>query len=117
MGLGYVGTQTLSTKLTKILYTHIKHNLPEITAEITERISEVSARLGDMGPPLPEEPSEKLQMAWSMVMDFCATFKNAIAGKGASRKERKEVGIHIHPVAWKAHARWRQDQDHVPQPV
>ena len=91
MGVGFVGTQTLSNKLTKILYTHIKHNLPEITNEIKERIQEVSDRLNEMGTPLPEEPSEKLQMAWSMVMEFCAAFKNAIAGKGASRKDRKEV--------------------------
>lgn len=91
MGFGYVGTATLSNKLTKILYTHIKHNLPEIIKELAERMKEVSDRLSELGPPLPEEPSDKLQMAWSMVMDFCSTFKNAIAGKAITHKERKEV--------------------------
>ena len=32
-----LGTDTLTTKLTKVLFTHIKHNLPEITKEIREK--------------------------------------------------------------------------------
>ena len=34
-----IGTDTLTHKLTKVLFTHIKHNLPEITKEIKEKIS------------------------------------------------------------------------------
>ena len=92
MGPGYAGTQTLSNKLTKILYTHIKHHLPDIIKEITERIHEVSDRLTELGPPMPEEQNEKLQMAWTMVMDFCSHFKDAIAGKAHSKKDRREKG-------------------------
>ena len=91
MGPGYVATQTLSNKLTRILYTHIKHNLPDIIKEICERVQEVSDRLNELGPPMPEEQNEKLQMAWTMVMEFCTCFKNAIAGKAISRRDRKEV--------------------------
>jgi hypothetical protein len=91
MGPGYVGTQTLSNKLTKILYTHIKVNLPDIAKEIGDRANEVNERMKELGTPLPEEPNEKLQMAWSMVMEFCTRFKEAIAGKTLSRKDRKEV--------------------------
>ena len=90
MGPGYVGTQTLSNKLTRILYTHIKFNLPDIIREISERIQDVSDRLKDLGPPLPEEPSEKLQMAWIMIMEFCQMFKDAISGKPLTHKDRKE---------------------------
>lgn len=90
MGPGYTGTKTLSEKLTKILYTHIKHNLPEIIKEIHERIQEVNERLTELGPPMPEEPSEKLQMAWMMVMDFCNRFKNAISGKANMQRGKKE---------------------------
>lgn len=90
MGPGYVGTQTLSNKLTKILYTHIKYNLPDIIKEISERIQEVTDRLNDLGPPMPEAPEEKLQMAWIMIMEFCQAFKDAIAGKPIGRKDRKE---------------------------
>eukprot|EP00831_Metopus_contortus_P020154 TRINITY_DN1883_c0_g4_i1.p1 TRINITY_DN1883_c0_g4~~TRINITY_DN1883_c0_g4_i1.p1 ORF type:complete len:676 (-),score=161.20 TRINITY_DN1883_c0_g4_i1:57-2084(-) len=92
MGPGYTGTRTLSNKLTKILYTHIKHNLPDITKEISERIGEVTDRLKELGPPMPEEQHEKLQMAWTMVIEFCDRFKAAIAGRSFDRKERKERG-------------------------
>ena len=34
---GVLGTDTLTSKLTKVLFTHIKHNLPEITKEIREK--------------------------------------------------------------------------------
>lgn len=85
-----MGTQTLSNKLTKILYTHIKYNLPEIVKEISERIQEVSDRLKELGPPLPEAPSEKLQMAWIMIMQFCSYFRDAIAGKSSTKKDRSE---------------------------
>lgn len=91
IGPGYVGTKTLTDKLTKILYTHIKHNLPDIINEITERIREVTDRLNELGPAMPEAPNEKLQMAWTMVMEFCNNFKSAIAGKAITRKDRREV--------------------------
>lgn len=105
MGSGYVGTSTLSSKLTRILYTHIKHNLPDIIKEMSERIKEVSDRLTELGTPMPEKPDEKLQMAWSMVLEFCQNFKNAIAGKAISCKDRKEVYYNDKQVAWKANAR------------
>eukprot|EP00826_Nyctotherus_ovalis_P036790 TRINITY_DN3293_c0_g1_i1.p1 TRINITY_DN3293_c0_g1~~TRINITY_DN3293_c0_g1_i1.p1 ORF type:complete len:448 (+),score=158.23 TRINITY_DN3293_c0_g1_i1:457-1800(+) len=89
MGSAYWGTQTLSNKLTQILYTHIKHNLPDIIREITERVHEVSERLEELGPPMPEDMSEKMQIAWTMVMEFCTRFKDAIAGKAQGRRERK----------------------------
>jgi hypothetical protein len=90
MGSAFWGTQTLSNKLTQILYTHIKHNLPDIVREITERIQEVSERLEELGPPMPEDMSEKMQIAWTMVMEFCTRFKYAIEGKAQIQKERKE---------------------------
>ena len=48
-----LGTDILTCKLTKVMFTHIKHNLPEITKEIREKAKEVEDRLKDLGPPLP----------------------------------------------------------------
>jgi hypothetical protein len=48
-----LGTDILTQKLTKVMFTHIKHNLPEITKEIKEKLREVEERLRDLGPPLP----------------------------------------------------------------
>jgi hypothetical protein len=56
-----------------------------------ERIREVSERLNELGPPLPEEQNDKLQLAWTMVIEFCANFKNSIAGKAILHRGRKEV--------------------------
>ena len=48
-----LGTDTLTNKLSKVLFTHIKHNLPEITKEIREKVKDIEERLRDLGPPLP----------------------------------------------------------------
>ncbi len=117
MGPGYVGTQTLSNKLTKILYTHIKHNLPEIVNEISERIREMNDRLKELGPAMPEAPNDKLQMAWTMVMEFCNNFKNAIAGKAVSRRNRREVPKAFYRLERTEVPGRRTDKDHVPQAV
>jgi hypothetical protein len=95
MGQGFCGTATLSGKLSKILYTHIKYNLPAIVKEIIQRKHEVRERLEDLGPAMPENPNDKLQMAWGMVMEFCAAFHNAISGKAITQKDRRERGKKI----------------------
>jgi len=50
-----LGTEQLTSKLTKVLFTHIKHNLPEITKEIKDKQRDIEDRLRDLGPPLPVE--------------------------------------------------------------
>jgi len=37
---GFLGCHTLTNKLTKLLFTHIKHNLPDIIREIREKLKE-----------------------------------------------------------------------------
>jgi hypothetical protein len=37
---GYLGCGVLTNKLTKLLFTHIKHNLPDIIREIREKLKE-----------------------------------------------------------------------------
>ena len=51
-----LGTDILTTKLTKVMFTHIKHNLPEITKEIREKSKEVEERLS----------STYLSMGWKI---------------------------------------------------
>lgn len=57
---GCLGTDVLTSKLTKVLFTHIKHNLPEITKEIKEKQRDIEDRLKDLGPPLPHDGPEKM---------------------------------------------------------
>ena len=37
---GFLGCEVLTTKLTRILFTHIRHSLPEIVNEIREKLKE-----------------------------------------------------------------------------
>ena len=59
MPQGLLGIHNLTTKLTKILFTHIKHCLPDITREIKMKIKETEDDLKDLGPPMPVENGHK----------------------------------------------------------
>ena len=65
-----LGIGNLTTKLTRILFTHIKHNLPEIMKEIRSKMKETEDDLKDLGPPMPFENTEKAQLLWNMITDF-----------------------------------------------
>ena len=68
------------------MFTHIKHNLPEITKEIKEKAKEVEERLKDLGPPMPIEGTEKMHLLWNMITDFVTIYKNTITGKFDSKR-------------------------------
>lgn len=65
-----LGVGNLTTKLTKILFTHIKHSLPDIMKEIRDKQKETEDDLRDLGPPMPSEAPEKMQLLWNMITDF-----------------------------------------------
>jgi hypothetical protein len=54
-----LGIGNLTGKLTKILFTHIKHSLPEIMKEIRDKIKETEDDLRDLGPPMPSDSGQK----------------------------------------------------------
>jgi hypothetical protein len=78
---GYLGCETLTNKLSRILFTHIKHNLPDIIIEIREKLREVESDLDDLGEPMPSDKSSKLHMVWAMIYELCQAYKNQISGK------------------------------------
>jgi hypothetical protein len=67
---GLLGCDTLTNKLTKILFTHIKHNLPEIIKEIRSKLKETEGELNDLGPPMPSSATDKMHLLWNMVTEF-----------------------------------------------
>jgi dynamin 1-like protein len=81
-----LGIGNLTTKLTRILFTHIKHSLPDITREIKDKIKETEDDLRDLGPPMPGDSVEKMQILYSMITDFIQSYKNAIGGRYDSKK-------------------------------
>lgn len=78
---GYLGCHVLTNKLTKLLFTHIKHNLPEIIREIREKLRETEQELQDLGPPMPSSNEEKKHLLWNMIAELVLTYKNQIQGK------------------------------------
>lgn len=86
MNQSLLGIGNLTTKLTKILFTHIKHNLPEIMKEIRQKMKECEDDLRDLGPPMPIQNVEKTQLLWNMITDFIQTYKNTISGKYDSKR-------------------------------
>ena len=81
-----LGIGNLTTKLTKILFTHIKHSLPDIMKEIRDKMKDTESDLRDLGAPMPSESSEKMQLLWGMITDFIQTYKNTISGKYDSKR-------------------------------
>ena len=67
---GLLGCDVLTNKLSRILFTHIKHNLPEIINEIREKLRETEGDLEDLGEPMPSSKGEKLHMVWAMIYEF-----------------------------------------------
>jgi len=78
MPSGYLGCHTLTNKLTKLLFTHIKHNLPEIVREIREKLKECETELTDLGPPMPSSQEDKKHLLWNMISELVMTYKNNI---------------------------------------
>ena len=75
------GTDTLTQKLSRIMYAHIRSSLPDIMKEIEEKLKAVEERIKDLGTPLPTNDGQRMQMLWTMITNFVNTFKNKIAGK------------------------------------
>ena len=78
---GYLGTDVLVEKLTRIMFTHIKRFLPDILKEVVLRLHECEEKLSELGPEAPVEPKQKVQLLWNMVTDFLEIYKNLIRGK------------------------------------
>jgi dynamin 1-like protein len=97
---GYLGCDVLTTKLTRILFTHIKHNLPDIVNEIKEKLKETQGELEDLGEPMPVTKGERLHVVWAKITEFVQSFKNQIGGKydtkrRADGKEQLSAGSKI----------------------
>lgn len=59
-----LGCDSLTNKLMRIFFTHIRRYLPEIMREITQKIKETEGKLKELGPPMPVQAHEKIQLLW-----------------------------------------------------
>jgi hypothetical protein len=88
-----LGCDNLTSQLSKVMFTHIKHNLPEITREIKEKMKDIDERLVDLGPPLPSDGQEKMHILWNMITDFCTIYKNTITGKYDAKRNNSSQNV------------------------
>lgn len=82
----FLGTKALTNKLSSVLFYHIRNILPAIVKEIKDKLKECEDRLKDLGPSLPREQKDKMQLIWTMITDFTENFKNTIKGKYDQRR-------------------------------
>ena len=81
MDQSLLGVGNLCNKLTKILFFHIKRNLPAIIKDIRGKTKNMEEELAQLGEPMPVKLEDKLQLLWGMITDFVQTYKATIAGR------------------------------------
>ena len=81
MPIGYLGTDILIQKLTKIYFKIIRENLPRIIKAINDRMKQAEEELASLGNPMPIDDAGKMSLLWSMLNEYCDIFRNVLKGK------------------------------------
>lgn len=91
-----LGTRSLVSKLTSVMYKHMKNVLPSILKEINHKIKNCEANLSKLGDPIPEDNKEKLDSIWREISVFYDKFKSNIKGEfieSYSKIEKQKLKI------------------------
>ncbi|MCQ2973164.1 MAG: hypothetical protein MJ209_07905, partial [archaeon] len=80
MPSGYLGTDVLINKLTKIYFKIIRENLPRIIKAVNDHIKTAEEELDSLGKPMPTDDAGRMSMLWNMLNDYCDTFKGVLEG-------------------------------------
>ena len=81
MPQGYLGTDILIQKLTKIYFKIIRDNLPRIIKAINDRMKEAEDELASLGNPMPIDDAGKMSLLWTMLNEYCNIFRSVLKGK------------------------------------
>ncbi|KAL8452904.1 hypothetical protein Emag_002121 [Eimeria magna] len=88
MNSQYFGIPSLVEKLTRVLFLHIKHVLPEIRREIQTKSRGVQNRIYELGEGVPGEARDRAQLLWTAITDYVEVIKSAIRGKYDKRLQK-----------------------------
>lgn len=91
----YLGTKSLTAKLSELLVEAIKRNLPEMMKQIEEKLDELRVELDSMGVPPPASGREKSNFLMGLITDFSNDYKNTLSGKyvaNAKTISSEEIG-------------------------
>ena len=97
MPQGYLGTNVLIQKLTKIYFKIIRENLPRIIRAINDRMKTAEEELASLGNPMPIDDAGKMSLLWTMLNEYCEIFRNVLKGKYNKRVQflKEEGGYKI----------------------
>ena len=97
MPQGYLGTNVLIQKLTKIYFKIIRENLPRIIRAINDRMKTAEEELSSLGNPMPIDDAGKMSLLWTMLNEYCEIFRNVLKGKYNKRVQflKEEGGYKI----------------------
>ena len=87
-----LGTQALVSKLTTVMYDHMKNVLPSILREINHKIKNCESNISKLGPPIPDDNKEKLDGIWRDISTFFEKFKSNVKGEYIERFSMHEDG-------------------------
>jgi dynamin 1-like protein len=86
MPQGYLGTDILINKLTKIYFKIIRENLPRIIRAVNDHIKTAEEELASLGQPMPLDDAGKMSLLWTMLNEYCDIFRNVLRGKFDNKK-------------------------------
>ena len=86
MPQGYLGTDVLINKLTKIYFKIIRENLPRIIRAVNDHIKTAEDELASLGQPMPLDDAGKMSLLWTMLNEYCDIFRNVLRGKFDNKK-------------------------------
>lgn len=89
------GTDSLTKKLTNILYQQIKSSMPEIFQEIKKKKKSAQEQLEKLGPGVANTDAEMVNYAWKSVATFLKIFKNSIGGIKNSEYSKDPISSDI----------------------
>ena len=86
-----LGAESLTSKLSRIMYVHIRYNLPSIIKEVEEKFKEVKEKLELIGTAPPQNTNEKMQLIWTYITNTCTSFRSTISGKFDNTRKSKTI--------------------------
>ena len=97
----FFGTENLINKLTTIYFEKITENIPKIINSINTNIKNIEAELKELGEPVPQDKSGKINMLLQMINEYCQIFRNVLQGKALKNNNhflKNEGGFKIRKI-------------------
>lgn len=91
----YLGTRSLTKRLTEVLERNINKHLRSILKEVNEKARECEDVIKSLGTPLPKDGKEKIYLIWRILTDFTEAYKAAIKGKSKEQSQKVEKELKL----------------------